>query len=214
MKKGKIKTIVCILLVFSLLFCLCSCNKNRKYDEQEVKTAAEALLRKSIQLNTIYYGHGINYISDRVGEGTYCEADPIHLSSLGFTTLEGLREKTLEVFTDSYSDLIFRTKLEPIMVDGQVIELSRYYQQYKNIQGTIPDCIMVNKEMKVIFDDRMTFDYESLRVIGSEGDFVKLEIEVTVKNENGDSKTLTLPVTLLEESDGWRIDNPVFANYR
>ena len=214
MKRNNLGRAVCILLCLCLALCgLCSCEKDREYDDGEVIAAAKSLLSESIKLNTVYYGHGISYLSDRIGEGTYCEADPIHLSALGFDTIAELKEKTLTVFTDSYSEQIFKTKLEPITVDGQIIELSRYYQSYKDLEGTEPDCIMVNKNMKVIFDDRMTFDYGSIRVLGSEGEFVKLEVDVTVKNEDGDSKTLTLSVTLLEESDGWRIDNPVFANY-
>jgi len=58
MKKSKIKTIVCILLVFSLLFCLCSCNKNRKYDEQEVRRRQKLCFVRAYSL--------IQFITDTV----------------------------------------------------------------------------------------------------------------------------------------------------
>ena len=209
-----IKTLILFtLFAFILSLSLSSCNKNRSYDEGVVKTEAEVLLRKVGDLNTVYFGGGINYLSERVGEGSYCEADPIHLSALGFETIAELEKLTLEVFSDGCADNIFKTKLEPITVDGQIVELARYYQAYDIISGE-ETSIMVNKNMKRVFDDRMVFDYSTLTVIGSEGERVILEVDVTVKNENGLTKTQKQRVTLIEESDGWRLDSFVIANYR
>ena len=213
-RKGLIKTLLLLVLVTLILSCsLSSCERNRSYDEEEVKTAAEELLRKVGALNTIYFGGGINYLSERAGEGSYCEADPIHLSALGFNSITELELLTLEVFSDGCADNIFRTKLEPITVDGQIVELARYYQAYDIVTGD-ETVIMVNKNMKKVFDDRMVFDYSTLTVIGSEGERVILEIDVTVKNDDGLTKTQKEKVILIEENDGWRIDNFVIANYR
>lgn len=214
MKKFGLKRgIALLLLVIFCIFSVCSCNKNRSYDEQEVLSAAESLLSKVGTLNTVYFGEGINYLSERVGEGSYCEADPIHLNALGFTTLTELELLTLEVFSDGCAENIIRTKLEPITVDGQIIELARYYQDY-DVESGEETVIMVNKNLKSVFDDRMVFDYSTLKVLGSEGERVLLEIDVTVKNKDGLTKVIKQSVTLIEESDGWRLDGYVIANYR
>lgn len=213
MKSKKIITLVCILLLFSIVLPLTSCNRNRDYDEAEVLLAAENLLRLVIPLNTVYFGGGINYLPERAGEGSYCEADPVHLSALGFSTVAALQEKTLAVYTDGCAENIFSTKLEAINVDGYIVEIARYYQATDPESGE-PTVIMVNKNMKQVFDDRMTFDFSTLRVLGSEGERVNLEITVTVKDGDGNGKNMTLPVVLIEEAEGWRLDSLVLANYR
>ena len=208
MKKTASLLLILALVLSSVLF---SCGeKNREYDEAEVLAAARELLPKAQIMNTVYYGKGISYIA---GGGSYCEADPIHLSALGFDTVAGLMEKTEEVFTREYSESLFRDKISSLQVDGYVIELGRYYQSYYDAEMTEPQCIMVNKNMTVVFEDRMTYDYSTLRVLGSCGKTVILEIDVKVTDKDSNEKTKTLRINLVEQENGWRIDNPVFANY-
>ena len=77
-----------------------------------------------------------------------------------------------------------------------------------------PICIMVNTASKVIFDDRMTYDYTSVRAIESIGQLVYLEIDCTVENGEGATQTQTLRIALFEESYGWRIaSHTTFTNY-
>ena len=60
--KRFIKVALAILLSAIILFgvlSLVACD--RKYDEEEVVSAAKALLEKASILNQIYYGGGINY---------------------------------------------------------------------------------------------------------------------------------------------------------
>ena len=190
---------------------LTSCN--RKYDEAEVLAAARELLPIAEKLNTVYYGEGIKYLSGGISEGAYSEADPTHLSYLGFSTLEELDDLTRSVFTVSFSLSLLRERVGELRVDGMLINPSRYFQKYEDELRTEEKCIMVYNAIEPIFDDRMVIDYSTLRVLGSKRKYVNLAVEVKVTNEYGQVQKKTMTVSLLEESDGWRIDNPVFQNY-
>lgn len=212
-KTGKIvnKTLH-ILLIFAILlscFALTSCD--REYDEGEVKEALEELLSKIGALNTVYFGRGISYISSPESDGIYSEANFLHLKELGFNTVEELKTLTQSVFTEKYSQSIFDSKLRDITDGENLIQAARYYQK-KDFDGT-NICILVDTTAKSIFDDRMTFDLSSICVEGSEGEQVICFVTAEVQNENGDTQLKQLRVVLIEEKDGWRIDNPVFANY-
>lgn len=201
-----------ILLIFVILISsigLYSCDK--KYDEAEVKEALSELLTKIGVLNTVYYGNGIDYYSSGESDGVYHEANFLHLNTLGFSTIAELKTLTRQVFTEEFSQQIFATKLENMGEGDILIQQARYYQKVDFDGSNI--CIMVDSTAVSIFDDRMTFDLDSIRVEGSKRDQVICYVDVEVSNQDGDHQTKTLKVILLEESDGWRIDNPVFANY-
>ena len=209
--KSALKRLICLLLTSVALLSLVSCN--RRYNEDEVITSAEALLKKAEVLNEIYYGRGIQYITSGYVDGYYYEADPIHLNSLGFRTIEELKNKTLEVFTYGYAEEIFNTKLSAIEDETGVQQMTRYYQRYDGPNVLAPICIMVYSKAPVLFKDKIVYDYDSLRVMGSKKQTVLVEIDATVTNEEGKSQTVTVNLNLIEEDDGWKIDNPCYANY-
>lgn len=211
MKKSKVLFTLFLCVLLCLSFALTSCD--RKYDEAEVKAAAESLMKNAEKLNTVYYGRGIAYIMGGSHNGAYYEADPMHLRSLGFTNIKGLIELTEKTFTKSYSAKLIRDRLQEMRVDGVMIEPARYYQSYDDELMTEEVCIMVYSGITPIFDDRMTVDYSSMTVKGSKRDKVFVSVSVTVSNIDGDTQEKTLDITLIEEDDGWRIDNPVFKNY-
>ena len=39
------------------------------------------------------------------------------------------------------------------------------------------------------------------------------KVTATVTTKEGKSQNKEIVITLIEEKDGWRIDNPVYANY-
>ena len=57
------------------------------------------------------------------------------------------------------------------------------------------------------------YDYSSLRVEKSKKERVYVKVDATVTNSEGKSQQVTLTVILVEEADGWKIDNPTYANY-
>ena len=87
------KKIISLVLavVFLLLLASCGAEKNRSYDEAEVKTAAEELIRKTERLNEIFWGKGIPYVEE-YGYTGYYPADPIYLVEHGFLTVDDLKK--------------------------------------------------------------------------------------------------------------------------
>jgi hypothetical protein len=202
-----------LLLIFSILvsvFSLSSCD--RKYDENEVKGALCQLLEKVPTLNTVYYGRGIDYISGSFTDGVYMEASIFHLNSLGFTTVAELKAMTREVFTESYSSEIFSLKLEDSVDEQYLIQQARYYQKV-DTDGVTPICIMVDTSAISIFDDRLTYLPDTIKVTGSHKKTVYATVDCIVLSEDGKEQTVSVTVNMIEEKDGWRIDNPIFANY-
>lgn len=207
------KTLSILLLITTvfLIFPLTSCN--RKYDEDEVLENAERLLKQAEVLNEVYYGEGISYIQSSYQDGYYYEADPFHLATLGFTTIEELKTLTRETFTSGYSSEIFSTKLDMIVDDSGVRGMARYFQRYDDVNATDPVCIMVYSRATVLKKGTIVYDYSSLRVTGVKKQTVFVTVTATVYDDNGNSQKTNVTLNLIEEDNGWRIDNPCYANY-
>ena len=209
-----IKKTLCSLLILVTLFSvitLTSCN--RKYDEDEVIEAAGKLLKQAEVLNEVYYGKGISYVSSQYRDGNYYEADAIHLATLGFSTIEELKTLTRQTFTFGYSNELFSTKLSMLSDEGVIHGMARYIQKYDDVEMTEPVCILVYKDATVLKKGTIVYDYSSFKVTGSKKQVVYVDVNATVYNDDGDSQKVTLTLNLIEEDNGWRIDNPCYANY-
>ena len=189
---------------------------NRKYDEKEIVAEAQRLIKESEILNEIYWGRGIPYIEDEShSNGSYYPADEIYLSKLGITTLEDLKSKTRAVFSsDMCKSQIFGTILDSTSSGMQMVSYVRYYQKFIDENSEVPECIMVNKNYKCFLYDDVEYNYESIKVIGSRGNYVTVSIDCTATNDEGLSSKSTIEVDLIEESDGWKLATPTYSVYR
>ncbi len=217
MKIHNIKKILALLIALSTLFAVFSMTScDRKYDEQEVKEAAEKLLKNAEILNIVYYGDGIRYIenADETYVSVYREADESHLGLLGFSDIDGLKTLTTETFTQQYANALISNILGVMKYSDISSRYGRYYQEYDDESG-LPTKIMVNSNVDdyKIMNCSLEYDYNSLQIIDSEGEKVNAAIEVTLTNENGKTQYTTIDFVLVEEVGGWKIDGPVFANY-
>ncbi len=211
MRAHRLLALVLIAVILVSSFSLTSCD--RRYDETEVVAAAAELLPKAVAMNTVYYGRGIATISTGYQNGSYHEADPVHLRELGFTTIDGLKSRTAEVFSSRYTNTLFNNILAPLYVGDEIYRTSRYYQEWEDDLGAVPRNIMVNTQYEAVFDDRMEYILSDISAVCSEGDVVHMTVGAIVKNEEGKTQRTTVKFSLYEEKDGWRIDNPCFANY-
>ena len=201
----KIKKILSLLLAVLLLLSLLSCgDKNRSYDEAEVKAAAEELIKKSERLNKIFWGEGIPYVEE-YGYTGYYPADPIYLMENGFLTVDDLKEDAEKVFSTDYCISIRTSVFSSSAGDYGMVGYVRYYQ------GT--DTIMVYKKYKPLLTDTVEYDYSNISVIGSKGEIVTVNIPIKVTRGNL-SQERVIKIDLVEEKDGWRIDSPTYASYR
>ena len=212
MKNVKNKLISLLLIAVTLvsLFTLSSCN--RRFDKAEVIEATKTLLKDAEMLNIVYYGSGIEYFDDDEVKGYYHKANPNHLENLGFSTIDELKRLTEKTFSDGYSSMLYSTILSSLMDDISVVSPARYYQAFDEKTGA-PTHIMVYSNFTPMFKDSIVYDYDSLKAKGSKKEKVYVEVDATVTNAEGKSQRTTVTVTLVEEDDGWRIDNPTYANY-
>ena len=222
MKTSKIKSsallLISILFIISTVFSLASCKGgdgvfNREYDESEVSAAAEELIKESEILNEIYWGKGIPYVEDpNLSNGAYYPADEIYLDNIGVKTIDDLKAKTEKVFSADMCEWVFDSVLSSVGT-GTSVYLSRYAQQYGGENLDEPEYILVNKNYRIMLTDKVEYDYGSIKVIGSSGNFVTVSIDCTVTNGEGESNKTTIRVDLIEEAHGWRIATPTYTVY-
>lgn len=206
MKKRLNKNICLILLTVILLlqsFTLSSCN--RSYDETEVITVTKVLLKDAEKLNLIYFGEGIRYYEKEGDLSNYRIAEKAHLDELGFHTIDELKSLTEKTFSQSYSNYIYSTILAPLTSDGKLVSATRYSE----IEGEF----VVRSTYIPIMKDTITYDYDSIKVKGADKEKVSVTVNATVTTKEGLSQNIDIVIDLVEEENGWRIDNPTYANY-
>lgn len=208
--KDRIISLLLIAVTIVSLFTLSSCN--RKYDEEEIIEVSKILLKDAEMLNIVYYGSGIEYFDDEDEKGYYRKANVNHLEELGFSTIDELKKLTDKTFSVGYSSELYSTILSSLATDISIVSPARYYQAYDEETGA-PTHIMVYSNFTPMLKDSIVYDYDSLRVEGSKKEKVYVKIDATVTKADGKSQNTTVTVALVEEDNGWRIDNPTYANY-
>lgn len=188
--------------------------KNREYDEKTVAAAAEELIKSSELLNELFWGEGIKYNPDpKYANGYYYMADYFSLDKFGVETVSDIENLTRGVFSEDFSNYIFSsTVFAPAYdADGNITLFARYSQ--KETDG-VNEYIMVYSKWEPFLYDDVEYDYESIKVIRSEGEKVIVEISCTVTDsESKNTKEQTVSVKLIEESGGWRLDSPTYTSY-
>lgn len=208
MRSSLIK-ILSLLITLSLIISFSSCN--RKYDEDEVISAAKTLMKQAEILNVVYYGKGIEYFDGEENNGYYRRASDAHLAKLGLSTIDDLKTMTDKTFTKEYANDVYSTVLNAIKNDTSVVSPARYYQEYS--ESGEPLYIMVHSAYAVLMRDEIAYDYNSMRVSGVKKERVFVTVTAEVTNSEGQKQNTDIIISLIEEENGWRIDNPTYANY-
>ena len=206
------KTSIFALILVLTLMCtmVTSCKDELVYDEAEVLTEANRLLKMAEVVNSIFYGNGIAYVPGLNQNGIYCEADYNHLYSLDLRTLTDMKKLCVDTYSVSMSQMVFSATTD-VTNDGSGLLLARYYTPAEE-----PERLMVNTSYNQIFDDKMTYDYNTLKIVGTENGRIKLTVMASVMStdENKtEAQSVEIRILLIKEENGYRIDNFVFANY-
>ena len=214
--KGLISLILSTIIVLSMVFSLSSCGeKDREYDEAEVLSAAEILIKNSEKLNDIYWGEGIIYSPDlSQANGSYYAADPESLLLFGVNTVEDIKNLTRLTFTKAYADNAINTTFSSISDEDGIKIYSRYYQKYSVSDASLPECIMVNKNAEFFLKDKCEYDYSTLAIDHVKGQSIFVKISVKVTDQDGNSRDTLAVVELIEEQDGFRINSPTYKRYK
>ena len=198
----KSKKIFTFLLALTLLFSfsLTSCG--------EVIAASRELLLKSIEVNKVFYGEGLILDEDtNFSNGSYYPAYELQFENLSFNDIEGLKKLTESVYTKDLSELIFSTKLSSVEDENYVISLARYYQR----DDDFIRCIMIYKDAEVLYTNEVDYIYDSIKVIGADGEYIKITVDTVLTDKDGSSETVNIELKLLEEENGFRLDTLSFT---
>ena len=190
---------------------------NREYNEEEVIAAARDLIEKSVLLSEIYFGDGIPYIDDENDTSNYRPADTAYLETIGVKYIEDLKNLTRGVFSRGESEFLFSRFLDRLDSD-EFVGLAHYIASYegegdeKTETGIL---VYKNREKNALVrkEESTTHDYNTISVIGSEGERVKISIISTVMCDDGKSCQLTNEIYLIEQEDGWRLDSQTKCAY-
>ena len=195
------KTISLILVAVSLLL-LPSCSADISYDEAEVKDAAKDLIKSAEVYNDIFWGKGIPYDEGGYSNGIYYyAADESYLHKMGFLKLQDIYIKAANVYSEDY--------LESIYVGMNTSGNARYFEE--------AGYIMVNSKYEPFLTDEVQYLYDTLEVLGSDGDTVsvKLTVKVTRVEENQTyNQTREKEIDLVKEGGRWLLDSPTYTTYR
>ena len=192
-----------LLLALSLLAALSSCGeKTVEYDADEVIDSAGALIRKSSEFNSIFWGDGIPYSED-LGyiSGIYYPCVPDYK----YTSLNKIIEDAEKIFSRGYMTNVKMTVLSSQFGDTGVEGYSRYYQESEL------DPIMVRTDYKPVLVDKNEYLYETLKIDGA--DERAVYVKISVKVTRGDTYQMIERRIALVNENGWRIDSHTFANY-
>ena len=203
------KKLIALLLIITSLFFIVSCgDENRKYNEEEVIEAAERLIPKSKKLNDIFWGYGIRYIEDdNYKNGVYYPADQLHLTELGYDSVDEIISAMTKVYSISYARSIASAVFSSTVGTTGSVGLVRYYQE--------KDILMVYGEYNQFLYDDVNYLTDSIKVLGSKGKRVQVEISVEITDsDTKEAQTREIKFYLVEEADGWRIDSPTYASYQ
>ena len=209
------KRIISILLILIIsIAALTSCG-DKKYDEAEVKAAAKELIKSSVMLNEIYWGEGIPYTDDKnTSDGSFYMALDSYCYLKGFTNLDELKAITEKTFSKEFcKSQIYSSVLANVQDGTDTAFLTRYYQKYDVDDLKTPEYIMVNTNWEQLLYGDVEYDYESIKVIGSEKETVYVTLNATVTLDDLAPQTREIRVSLVEEDDGWRLDSPTYLTY-
>ena len=202
------KKILSLLLLIASLMTLVSCERDREYNEAEVIAAAKELLLKTQAVNEIFYGKGFEVVEDE-GVGIYKKASAESLSSYGVFTIDDIKRKTLEVFSDKRSSIMFSTVLESIKDEGVIVHYLRYYE-HTDEDGN--KYVMVNTDYDYHLKGSIEY-LDGINVKDVKGEIIIIGVPVKLTSQSGKVKNTEIEIEMIEEEDGWRFNSPSEAVY-
>jgi hypothetical protein len=211
MKKTLSALSIAVLLI-SVLLSSCS---GEKHTADEMREIAEPLIEKSAELNVIYFGEGLPLTVDAAeAEAFYSSFDtdvesisyhPVD-KSCGYESIDDIKNATLEVFTEDYSDYLFTlafTGISDTVNDGvgDKTETSSY-ARYLEQSGMLTARIDLASEALTL---GRVYHMDELEIVREKDDYVLVSIPTEL-----DGKECDVELKLVLTDDGWRLDTPTY----
>ncbi len=192
------RLLLLLMLLLLLPASLLSCGD--PVTEEEVLPAAEALVRASQLLNTVYLGEGIP-TGDIAFDG-YRYADEAFCREHGITSIAALRAATEAVYTPAVADILYRkafTTDEDSLgeyregASGGLYVLGARESWYEN---TVHEYL---------------FDTMRMENATKTGATVSITVRITPEGKEPQERQLSLP--LVKGEGGWRCDKLTYVAY-
>lgn len=209
----KILAMLLVLAACAALVCFPSC---ATLDTTGLLDAAPDLIRRSLFFNDVYYGDGIPYDTEAGPViGHYYAADPAFLSEHGFRTLDELKARTAEVFSATYSGILFNAvKGFAAEGEGGSYVYARYSSNQAEGQRDENETILVLDEPGTFSVGVIEYDFSTIRLGDVTAEWAEVVITAAVPNPSTPDHvepTVTEDVTVrFVYEGGWKIDSPTY----
>ena len=206
-----------VLLLLALLLAALPLAGCARIDTAGLLDAAPALLARAAFFNEIYFGEGIPINPSGASVGGYVVADQRYLDEHGFHTIDELKAKTEEVFSPGYCAAIYPAAFAGFAAEGGYI-----YARYSSSQAAaLRDenetiLVSVNNTGLLTKVGKTTYDYDSVRLIGTGRDYATVGVMATTDyyptadEPLGRTEETELEIRFVRVDGAWRIDSPTY----
>ncbi len=195
--KGLLFLAILLLTVISLVSC------KEKFTDEEIKTAAAALITDAEEINQIFFGSGIPFSDE--GKESYKQADKAWLEERGIQSTETLREMTRKVYSDSYSEYIFSIMLASVKTDTSIASYASYIDS--------EDGILVYSQRIDYIKGKLTYHTDEIEVVKKKGDYARVCVKLTVESLEGQKQERTKSFDMVKVGDSWFLNSGTFLTY-
>lgn len=204
-------------IIFPLILILLTSCSSPEYTADELRPILDELLTRSAELNVIYFGTGLPLAEDAEAAEEFYAAFDYDIESINYHPVSSdapyqneteLREATLEVFTEDYSEYLFSrafTGISETFTDDST-ETSRVesvvYAMYIETDGVLTVRLDLDEEAMELGRE---YDTANMEILRCRDDYVLVKVPTTMNGE-----PLDIELKLVNTADGWRLDSPTY----
>lgn len=205
-----------IFSVISIIFTLSAASCGEKVDMDEVKAALSELLPKSEELNVIYFGEGLPISDDREQVEKFYNSFDSDIKAInyhpvaedcGYSNETDIRNATLEVFTENYSEYLFERAfkgISAVLNEGSEDEhtVTATYALYIEMDGILTVRMDMGDEAMELGRE---YDVSGAELVSCRGGVVTVSVPSTMNGVASD-----IELRLVKTENGWRLDSPTY----
>ncbi len=202
--------LLCIFVAVLAAVLLVSCSSS-SFTDEEICSAAEALIADSVAINQIYFGEGLPFVdadSDAARQfAAEVKTDATLLSYLpvaadaGFSSIDSIKEATEKVYSKAYCAYLFEMAFTGISIEEGTAAYARYMETENGI-------LAVHRELSAI--DIRTYSTaktgQQVEVIQKKGNTAVVKAQSYLHGE----EDVAVEIQLIYENGAWRLDSPTY----
>ncbi|MBQ3791625.1 MAG: hypothetical protein II797_00820 [Clostridia bacterium] len=220
-----------VLLAFGLLLSVFS-GCGPKLSGEELRETVKPLLVKSVRLNEILFGDGLQAETSEARLARYFEALnltretaaylPVSSSS-DYLSEEQITKAVREVYAASYAEHLIRLAFYGIAPgDDDEVELGLVpviYARYKTQDNVFANgdkvlCVRADAGEDAFPLADVSFDFDTVRAVGSgviNGTaYIRFTVDVSILDDGAEALRLNTEFRIVEEKGVWKLDSPTY----